>query len=90
MEKKKKMDLGLEKPKWNSNGTIFNCQSLTFDLLLHRLRCIQPVLDIVRVRELQSKVVLLDEIQGVEDLLVQIGSHGLFLYGRERVRSAGD
>lgn len=52
---------------------------LTFDLFLHDLRRVQPVLHVVGVCELQPKVVLLDQVQGVEDLLVQVGAHCLFL-----------
>jgi len=52
---------------------------LTFDLLLDGLRGIQPVFDVVGIHELQSKVVLFDDIQGIEYLLVQEAAQRFFL-----------
>lgn len=57
---------------------------LTFNLLLNRLSGIQPVLHMIGIRELQTKVVLFDYIQGVEDLLVQEAAQCLFLKTQSR------
>ena len=37
------------------------------------------MLHVVHIRELQSEVVFLNQIQGVEDLLIQIPGFGLLL-----------
>lgn len=49
------------------------------DLLLDRLRWIQPVLDIVGISELQAEIILFDEVERVEHLLVQIIRERFFL-----------
>lgn len=56
-----------------------NKKALTFHLFLDRLGWVQPMLDVIGVGELQTKVVLLDQVQRVEHLLVQIAAHRLFL-----------
>ena len=56
------------------------------DLLLDGFRGVQPVFNIVGIGELQAKVVFLDEIQSVENLLIEITRERLFL--RENVMKA--
>lgn len=38
------------------------------------------MLDVIGISELQSEIILFDQIQRVENLLVQIAAHSLFLY----------
>lgn len=57
-----------------------------FDLLLHRLCRIEPVLDIVRIGELQPEKVFLDEVQRVENLFVEFIGERFFLLKKKQTK----
>lgn len=58
--------------------------SLTFDLFFDRFSRIEPMFDIIRIGELQTEIILFDQIQRIEYLLVQISRNSLFLQSTKR------